>query len=57
MGWDRSARERSSYFFSELKNTPKHALPNLRYEARYLQNQFRNARTATELGEVEALIT
>ena len=57
MGRDRSSRERSSYFFKELKNTSKHALPTLRYDAIYLNNQFRNARTATELGLVEALLT
>jgi murein L,D-transpeptidase YcbB/YkuD len=57
VGRDRSSRERSSYFFKELKNTSKHALPTLRYDAIYLNNQFRNARTATELGLVEALFT
>ena len=58
VGRDRSSRERSSYFFKELKkNTSKHALPTLRYDAIYLNNQFRNARTATELGLVEALLT
>ena len=58
VGRDRSSRERSSYFFKELKkNASKHALPTLRYDAIYLQNQFRNARTATELGLVEALLT
>jgi murein L,D-transpeptidase YcbB/YkuD len=57
VGRDRSSRDRSSYFFKELKNTSKHALPTLRYDAIYLNNQFRNARTATELGLVEALLT
>ena len=58
VGRDRSSRERSSYFFKELKkNASKHALPILRYDAIYLNNQFRNARTATELGLVEALLT
>ena len=57
VGRDRSSRERSSYFFKELKNTSKHALPTLRYDAIYLNNQFRKARTATELGLVEALLT
>ena len=58
VGRDRSSRERSSYFFKELKkNASKHALPTLRYDAIYLNNQFRNARTATELGLVEALLT
>ena len=57
VGGDRSARERSSYFFKELKNTFKHALPTLRYDVGYLNNRFRQARTATELGLVEALIT
>ena len=57
VGRDRSSRERSSYFFKELKNTSKHALPTLRYDAIYLNDQFRNARTATELGLVEALFT
>ena len=57
VGGDRSARERRSYFLNELKNTSRHALPTLRYDARYLKNQVRNARTATELGLVEALIT
>ena len=48
VGRDRSSRDRSSYFFKELKkNTSKHALPTLRYDAIYLNNQFRNARTAT----------
>ena len=57
VGRDRSSRDRSSYFFKELKNTSKHALPTLRYDAIYLNNQFRKARTATELGLVEALLT
>ncbi len=57
IGGDRSARERRSYFFKELKNTSKHALPTLRYDADYLKNQFRQARTASELGLIEALIT
>ncbi len=57
VGSDRYARERRSYFFKELKNTSKHALPTLRYDAEYLKNQFREARTATELGSIEALIT
>ena len=57
VGRDRSSRDRSSYFFKELKNTSKHALPTLRYDATYLNNQFRKARTATELGLVEALLT
>ena len=57
VGGDRSARERRSYFLNELKNTSRHALPTLRYDARYLKIQVRNARTATELGLVEALIT
>ena len=57
VGRDRSSRDRSSYFFKELKNTSKHALPTLRYDAIYLNNQFRKARTATELGLVEALFT
>ncbi len=57
VGSDRYARERRSYFFKELKNTSKHALPTLRYDADYLKNQFRKARTATELGSIEALIT
>ena len=57
VGRDRSSKERSSYFFKELKNTSKHALPTLRYDAIYLNNQFRKARTATELGLVEALLT
>jgi murein L,D-transpeptidase YcbB/YkuD len=57
VGGDRSARERRSYFLNELKNTSRHALPALRYDARYLKIQVRNARTATELGLVEALIT
>ena len=58
VGRDRSSRERSSYFFKELKkNASKHALPTLRYDAIYLNNQFRKARTATELGLVEALLT
>jgi len=57
VGGDRSARERRSYFFKELENTSKHALPTLRYEADYLKNQFRQARTASELGLIEALIT
>ena len=57
VGGDRSARERRSYFLNELKNTSKHALPTLRYDAIYLNNQFRKARTATELGLVEALFT
>ena len=57
VGSDRSARERTSYFFKELKNTSKHALPAFRYEADYLKNQFRKARSATELGLIEALIT
>jgi murein L,D-transpeptidase YcbB/YkuD len=57
VGRDMSSRDRSSYFFKELKNTSKHALPTLRYDAIYLNNQFRKARTATELGLVEALLT
>ena len=57
VGSDRSARERSSYFFKELKNTSKHALPVFRYDANYLKDQFKKARSATELGLVEALIT
>ena len=57
VGRNRSSRDRSSYFFKELKNTSKHALPTLRYDAIYLNNQFRKARTATELGLVEALLT
>ena len=57
VGRNRSSRDRSSYFFKELKNTSKHALPTLRYDAIYLNNQFRKARTATELGLVEALFT
>jgi murein L,D-transpeptidase YcbB/YkuD len=57
VGGERSARERRSYFFKELENTSKHALPNLRRDANYLKNQFRQARTATELGLIEALIT
>ena len=57
VGRDRSSRDRSSYFFKELKNTSKHALPTIRHDAIYLNNQFRKARTATELGLVEALLT
>ena len=57
VGGDRYARERRSYFFRELKNTSKHALPAGRYDADYLKNQFTNARTAAELGSIEALIT
>ena len=57
VGGDRYARERTSYFFKELKNTSKHALPTHRYDADYLKNQFREARSATELGSIEALIT
>ena len=57
VGGDRFARERSSHFFKELKNTSRHALPTLRYDVSYLKNQFKQARTATELGLVEALIT
>ena len=57
VGGDRYARERRSYFFKELKNTSKHALPTRPYDADYLKNQFREARTATELGLIEALIT
>ncbi len=57
VGGDRYARERASYFFKELKNTSKHALPTRRYDPDYLKNQFRKARTATELGSIEALIT
>ena len=57
VGGDRYARERTSYFFKELKNTSKHALPTHRYDTDYLKNQFKKARTATELGSIEALIT
>ncbi len=57
VGGDRSARERRSYFFKELENTSNHALPSMRYDADYLKNQFRQARTASELGLIEALIT
>ena len=57
VGGDRYARERRSYFFKELKNTSQHALPTLLNDADYLKNQFREARTATELGSIEALIT
>ena len=57
VGGDRNARERRFYFFKELKNTSKHALPTLLNDADYLKNQFRKARTATELGSIEALIT
>ena len=57
VGGDRSARERTSYFFKELKNTSKHALPASRYDPDSLKSQFRKARTATELGLIEALIT
>mgnify|MGYP001319875847 CR=1 FL=1 len=32
-------------------------MPTLRYDADYLKNQFRQARTATELGLIEASIT
>ena len=35
VGGDRKARERRFYFFKELKNTSKHALPTLRYDADY----------------------
>ena len=49
VGGDRYARERRYHFFKELKNTSKHALPTRRYDADYLKNQFREARTATEL--------
>ena len=41
VGGERSARERRSYFFKELENTSKHALPNLRNDADYLKNQLR----------------
>ena len=57
VGGDRSAKERRSYFFKELGNISKHALPSKRYDANYLKNQFRQARTASELGLIEALIT
>ena len=57
VGGERSARERRSYFFKELENTSKHALPTLRHDADYLKNQFRQARTAAELGLIEASIT
>ncbi len=57
VGGDRSARERRSYFFKELNNASKHALPIFRYDPDYLKNQFSKARTATELGLIEALIT
>ena len=57
VGGDRYARERIAYFFKELKNTSKHALPARRYDTDYLKNQFRKARTASELGSIEALIT
>ena len=57
VGGDRSARERRSYFFKELNNTSKHALPKFRYDPDSLKSQFRKARTATELGLIEALIT
>ena len=57
VGGDRFARDRRSYFFRELNKTSEHALPTLRYDAAYLKNQFKLARTATELGSVEALIT
>ena len=57
VGGDRYARERASYFFKELKNTSKHALPARGYDTNYLKNQFRKARTASELGSIEALIT
>ena len=57
VGGDRFARDRRSYFFRELNKTSEHALPTLRYDAAYLKNQFKLARTATELGSLEALIT
>jgi len=57
VGSDRYARARISYFFKELKNTSKHALPTRRYDADYLKNQFKKAKTASELGSIEALIT
>ena len=57
VGNNRSAKDRRSYFFKELKNASAHALPILTHDADYLKNQFRQARTASELGLIEALIT
>ena len=57
VGNDRKNRERRSYFFKELKNVSKHVLPALRYDLDYLKRQARSAKSSSELGLTEALIT
>ena len=57
VGNDRKTRERRLYFFKELKNASKHVLPALRYDLDYLKRQARSAKTSSDLGLTEALIT
>ena len=57
VGNDRKNRERRSYFFKELKNASKHVLPALRYDLDYLKRQAKLAKSSSDLGLAEALIT
>lgn len=57
VGNERKARERKSYFFKELKNASKHVLPASRYDLDYLKRQAKLARSSSDLGLTEALIT
>ncbi|MAI19328.1 MAG: hypothetical protein CBC71_10335 [Rhodobacteraceae bacterium TMED111] len=57
VGNERKARERRSYFFKELKNASKHVLPALRYDLNYLKRQAISAKSSSDFGLAEALIS